>query len=148
MRTRPLPSKSSTIDGWPYEPRDESEQDPQRDSSFVCALTDTERRARAGNLRSDFLPRIVDLEEIEDGCIFWFQRTEENLVVVSDFVLVESKCCDFLDFGIGLGAGGERISLRISGPRGPANFLTRAREALAMEETPSTTPAPTQCECC
>ena len=142
--------QTRTVGGWPYEPGDAMEPgaaDPRRDSvPQRCTLTDRERAARAAKLRAEFLPRIVGLEEIRDGCIFWFERSEEDLRRVVDFVQVENECCGFLDFGIGLAAAGDRISLRISGPLGPGNFLTRAREALEAQQ--ATQESSDGCECC
>ncbi len=55
--------------------------------------------------------------------MYWFERTPEHLEKVAAFALFESDCCDFVDFGIGLSAGGDRISLRITGPDGAGDFL-------------------------
>lgn len=119
--------------GWPYEPIAAGVEtgDP---APRACLLTPSERRARADRLRADFVPRIVRVEEIRDACVYWFERTRQNLHLVLDFVLVESECCAFLDFGIGFSAGGEWISLRVSSREGPGNFLTRARAALGSRE--------------
>jgi hypothetical protein len=74
------------------------------------------------------VPRIVAAQAIDDGYVYWFERTQENLRLVSDFILFESQCCDFLSFGIGLHPKGSRISLRISGPDGGAEFLKQAMQ--------------------
>lgn len=111
---------------WPYEPIDATgasrEQIEQR--PVACKLADEERRVRREKLRLEFLPGVLEIEEIEGGCVYWFERSEALLSKIADFALFESDCCDFLDFGIGLNAGGDRISLRISGPHGPGPFLT------------------------
>ena len=71
------------------------------------------------------------MDRIQDGYVYWFRRTEDELRKVVEFALFESKCCDFLDFGIGLNTEGTRISLRISGPRGTGDFLQLAMKGKA-----------------
>ena len=116
-----------TLDGsgWPYEPtgtkaptREELQQRP-----MACSLPAVDIEQRIARLRSDFIPKIARVEEIRDGYVYWFDRSAENLREISEFALFESECCDFLDFGIGLNTSGDRISLRITGPLGAANFL-------------------------
>ncbi len=117
--------------GWPYEPalatdptREDLEQRP-----MACKLPAGDIKERIEWLRAEFIPGILRVQEIEDGYVYWFQRSDEELRKVAEFARFESECCDFLDFGIGLNTGGDRISLRISGPQGAANFLQ-----LAMNE--------------
>ena len=83
-------------------------------------------KQRIEKLRTDFVPKIIEVEKIADGFVYWFERSAEQIHDVAEFALFESECCDFLDFGIGLSTGGDRISLRISGPQGAANFLELA----------------------
>ena len=113
---------------WPYEPtgstgftRGQLEQRP-----MACKLPAGDSTGRVKMLRREFIPGILDVEEIEDGYVYWFRRNEAELGKVADFALFASECCDFLDFGIGLNTCGDRISLRISGPRGAVNFLQLA----------------------
>ena len=116
MQTEPRTSS------WPYEPT-EGTKTPEGDQrTTACKLTGERLAARVEDIRRDLVPRITGFEEIQDGCVYWFRRTEENLQKVLDFALYESDCCDVLDFGVGLAAGGDKISLRISGPHGAAGF--------------------------
>ena len=131
MQDAKLPEHRSA--GWPYEPIAPGVETAEA-APRACLLTASERRTRADRLRAGFVPRIVRVDEIADGCVYWFERTRGNLDHVVDFVLVESECCAFLDFGIGFSAGGEWISLRVSSREGPGNFLTRARAALRSRE--------------
>lgn len=114
--------------GWPYEPPGPAAPTPEELKSrpLACKLGLGDVRERIETLRSDFIPKIVEVEAIADGYVYWFERSAERLREVSEFALFESECCDFLDFGIGLNTRGDRISLRISGPLGAANFLELA----------------------
>lgn len=92
----------------------------------ACRLPEPELRERAREIRESFVPGILEVEEREDGFVYWFARSDEWFARVTDFARFESRCCDFLDFEIGLAAAGERISLRISGPVDAKPFLIAA----------------------
>jgi len=113
---------------WPYEAAE-----PNGPSTLVieslpqaCSLSTSDLSSRKLDLRRSFIPRIIDIEQVPDGFVYWFDRTEEDMKLVSDFALFESRCCNFLSFGIGLHPEGKRISLRITGPGGGAEFLKEA----------------------
>ncbi len=108
---------------WPYEP---VERDRRAPDVVACKLPREDIRKRVEALRESFHPGILEVEELDNGMVYWFARSNEWLAKVTEFALFESECCDFLDFGIGLCAGGERISLRVSGP-GSKEFLAEAR---------------------
>ena len=83
-------------------------------------------RQRIATLTTEFIPRVIETEEIADGIVYWFERTDEDMRQVAEFALFESRCCNFLSFGIGLHPDGTRISLRISGPKQGPEFLKQA----------------------
>ena len=106
---------------WPYEPHQGGSIVVPEE--FACRLSRKEILELRSERQLAFLPGIVEIEEVEDGCVYWFERTEEWFAKVTEFILFESECCRHLDFGVGLQAGGEQISLRISGPPGHKSLM-------------------------
>ena len=115
---------------WPYEAVEpgSSAVEPKQ---FACKLGNDNIRARSRELDRTFRPGILEREELEDGCVYWFDRTDEWFEKVTHFAWFESRCCDFLDFGVGLCASGKRISLRISGPPGHMSRMYEVLDAAA-----------------
>ncbi len=111
---------------WPYEPVDPAAALAQPESA--CTLPSDELERRSAELRASFRPGILEIEELPDGYVYWFERSEGWLAKVTEFALFESRCCAFLDYGVGLVAGGERISLRITGKPGSGGkqFLSQS----------------------
>ena len=115
---------------WPYEPREPAES---ARAAPVCSLPAEQLRERVEELRRDFFPQVLAAEDIPDGLVLWFERTEERFRQVADYALYESECCAFLDFGIGLAGSGTRIALRISAPDDSIDAVRRVvREKLAQ----------------
>ncbi len=94
----------------------------------ACSLPEADLRERKADLRENFLPLVLHTEQIADGYIYWFERNDKNMALVAEFALFESRCCNFLSFGIGLHPQGSRISLRITGPRQGPEFLREAMQ--------------------
>lgn len=117
-----------TKSSWPYEAVESDGISAAAIESLpqACSLSTLDLGARKAYLTESFIPRIVESERVSDGYVYWFHRTKEDMKLVSDFALFESGCCNFLSFGIGLHPDGSRISLRITGPNGGAEFLKEA----------------------
>lgn len=110
---------------WPYLPSEAGPR-PTVPNAPACLLPPQERRERQQEIRKAFVPGILEIEELEDGYVYWFDRTDAWFSIVAEFALFESRCCGFLDFEIGLQSSGSRISLRISGPPASKQFLAQA----------------------
>ncbi len=92
---------------------------------IACTLPEAELRAWREQVQAEVKAGVVSIEELDDGYVYWFERTPERLAKLADFVWFESGCCAFLDFEIRVRSGDERISLRLTGPEGTKDFLRR-----------------------
>jgi hypothetical protein len=125
--------------GWPYEPA--LATDPTREDleqrTMACKLPAGDIKERIERLRAEFIPGILHVQEIEDGYVYWFQRSDEELRKVAEFARFESECCDFLDFGIGLNTGaleGAACSIRdCSGGRERSGSDRNGRHTVRVE---------------
>ena len=114
--------KARTVNMWPYEAV-EPGTSIENDDPCVCSLVDEEIKTLLDERRANFYPGVVGCDQLPNGYVFWFLRTDEWLQKVVDFARFESKCCAFLDFGIGFRATGDLISLRISSAEGHATQM-------------------------
>lgn len=92
---------------------------------LFCKLNSKELRARIGEVRSELLEHVVEVDELEGGYRFWVARSEPNLRKLADFVKAESDCCAFFNFEISLRAGEERVSLSVSGAAEAKSLLEK-----------------------
>ena len=60
---------------------------------IACKLPVADIRVRIEMLRKEFIPGILTVEEIADGFVYWFRKSESELRKVADFALFESECC-------------------------------------------------------
>jgi hypothetical protein len=97
----------------------------------ACTLDPEQKRQRRAMLEREIVPAIVDVTEVKDGWVLWFDRAEGRLASIARFVELESRCCAFLDFEIRLDADGERIALALTGPAGTKEMIAPLVENVA-----------------
>lgn len=98
-----------------------------------CKLSSAEMRARLGELRTEFLTRIVAVDELDRGFRYWVGKSEAHLVMLAKFVEFESNCCGFMDFEIGLAGDEDRVSLTITGTDGTKGFLQEMMKSVSFD---------------
>lgn len=67
----------------------------------------------------------ADAVRVEAEAGYAFRLPVSALEPVARFVRNERRCCPFLDFVIDVGAGADRLELRMTGPEGTVEFLER-----------------------
>ena len=95
----------------------------ETETPVFCRLTSAEMRARLGEIRADFLLHVNDVDELEHGYRYWFEKSTERMVKLAEFIDFESQCCAFFHFDLSLAPGAERVSLSLTGPDGAKDFL-------------------------
>jgi hypothetical protein len=93
------------------------------DIPIQCTLTDDEFRERERNVISRLIPSVVERVETPDGYSFRFPSADGFLADLHEFILLERKCCPFLDFKLSVGRGGGDVMLELSGPPGAKEFI-------------------------
>lgn len=61
--------------------------------------------------------------ETENGYVFGFPSDDDSIAMLNEFILLERRCCPFLDFRLTLPRGGGDIRLELSGPEGAKEFI-------------------------
>ena len=87
----------------------------------TCKLTTVELQKRKATVIADLKARVQERKELEDGYLFTFEGTDENLDRLNEFIKTERLCCDFFAFQITVE---ENIALlKITGPNGTREFI-------------------------
>lgn len=97
----------------------------ERQSPIACrtdALTE-EERGRRSEVLSLIRARAHGCSETEDGIVFEWAGDASLPALVGEFVSLESRCCPFIRFAIGVEAEGGPVSLRLGGREGVKEFL-------------------------
>ena len=88
--------------------------------AIVCMLTESEKRARREELRTEVLALVTAARETEDGYALGF--APGSVDTVREFVAFESRCCSFMTYTIDDRDGG-LTWLHLSGPEGTKDFV-------------------------
>lgn len=89
------------------------------DLGTLSAEERARRELRVRELRS----RVAGVRKVDGGYEFEFDDSEAIAERLDDLVELERRCCGFIDFEIQRGENG--LLLRVSGPDGAREFLTR-----------------------
>ena len=93
--------------------------------NFYCnikELTATER-ARHKELTEKLLASRKETVETEKGYEFQYSPDKVSIAELGEWVVLESKCCSFLDFHIDLEERGKLVCLRLTGREGVKAFI-------------------------
>ena len=93
------------------------------DIPIVCTLNDAEFRERERVVLEKLKSAMRETAETVDGYTFSFTSDDELLRDLSEFIILERRCCPFLDFSLKVGRGGGDIVLELSGPDGAKEFI-------------------------
>jgi hypothetical protein len=89
----------------------------------ACALTDAEFRERERQILQKLMQAVLERKELADGYGFRFASDDRLLREITEMIILERKCCPFLDFKITLKAGNGDIRLEMSGAKGAKEFI-------------------------
>jgi hypothetical protein len=82
----------------------------------VCILSDSEFREREQTLLKQIGSLVLERRELENGYAFQIPADDdEALRRAAEFIILERKCCPFLDFKISVKAGGAGVWLELTG---------------------------------
>lgn len=103
---------------------------PSSESPLACVLgaLTTGERARQMELWGFVKGSVLDVSETETGFAFQFAPSMERLMELAELVTIESRCCPFVRFDIGLSEEGGPLTLRLSGREGVKELLASLLE--------------------
>jgi hypothetical protein len=90
---------------------------------IACTLTDAEFRERERAILRKLMQTVLERKELADGYGFRFSSDDDLLKEITEMIILERKCCPFLDFEITLEAGSGDIRLEITGATGAKEFI-------------------------
>ena len=89
----------------------------------VCTLNDDEFREREDLVLKKIKSLAFAAEETSNGFAFSFPSTDEAFAALNEFIVLERRCCPFLDFKLTVPRGNGDIRLELSGPDGAKGFI-------------------------
>ncbi|MBV1880552.1 MAG: hypothetical protein KUG82_02920 [Pseudomonadales bacterium] len=69
------------------------------------------------------LDSIKQVLEVENGYKLRFSSNEEDMILVTDWLYLETKCNSFLRFSLSIESNQGPVWLEVSGPAGTKDFL-------------------------
>jgi hypothetical protein len=95
------------------------------DIPIVCTLNDDAFRERERSVIQKLMPTVLDMTETEEGFVFRFPSDDASFRGINEFIVLERKCCPFLDFKMTVGRGNGDILLELSGGEGVKEFINQ-----------------------
>ena len=89
----------------------------------ACALSDAEFREREQTILRKLRQNALERKELADGYGFRFSFGEDLFREITEMIILERKCCPFLDFKITLEAANNDILIEITGAEGAKEFI-------------------------
>jgi hypothetical protein len=83
---------------------------------IVCSLTDKELCERREKYLDKMAGLLVESEELDNGTRFRFLLGDSTLTDLAEIITLERDCCPFLSFSLAVNAGGNTVSLEMTGP--------------------------------
>ena len=104
---------------------------PTPNTPLACDMTalSTSQRARYDVLRTQLGKASQEVRELPNGYGLSFAPDLEAYLAISEFVLLERRCCPFLRFNVELEPNCGPLWLRLTGPKGTKPLL---REELGV----------------
>lgn len=92
-------------------------------SPVACTLNDAEFREREQMILQKLRQAALERREIPDGYAFRFASADDLFKEIVEMIILERKCCPFLEFKITLAAAGGDIRLEITGAQAAKEFI-------------------------
>lgn len=95
------------------------------ESPIACNLgaLDEAQRERRAELAARLQSSVREIVPNDDGYTFRFSSSDKILLEIAEFVLLERRCCPFLNFQISLKEDDDAITVCLSGRSGVKEFL-------------------------
>ena len=90
---------------------------------IVCTLNDAEFLERERGVLQKFKASMLSSDETDNGYAFRFLSDDASFAALSEFIVLERRCCPFLDFKMTVPRGFGEIHLELSGPDGAKEFI-------------------------
>lgn len=90
---------------------------------IVCTLNDAEFRERERTVLQRMKSAVIESIEIHNGYEFRFAPDDESFALLNEFIVLERRCCPFLDFKMTVPRGEGQITLELSGTAGAKGFI-------------------------
>ena len=90
---------------------------------IVCTLNDAEFRERERDVLRKIKAVVKETSETDHGYAFRFPSDDDSFAALNEFIVLERRCCPFLDFKMTVPRGEGDIYLELSGPEGAKEFI-------------------------
>ena len=90
---------------------------------IICTLNDAEFRRRERDILLKIRASVLSTNETDSGYSFRFPSDDASFAALNEFIVLERRCCPFLDFKMTVPRGDADILLELSGPRGAKEFI-------------------------
>lgn len=90
---------------------------------ILCTLNDAEFRARERHVLQKIKAAVIEANETETGYAFRFPSDDASFAALNEFIVLERRCCPFLDFKMIVPRGERDIQLELSGSEGAKEFI-------------------------
>lgn len=95
----------------------------EKNIPILCTLNDAAFRERESAVLQKMKAAVVDANETDDGYAFRFHSDDDSFAMLNEFMVLERRCCPFLDFKLTLPRGWGDIHLELTGPEGAKDFI-------------------------
>jgi hypothetical protein len=98
--------------------------------TLVCDLTalTPEQRIRYARVRAGLQSSVQEVKEVAHGYTFRYSAEVSSLLLLAEFIRLESRCCPFMEFTLDVEAPGGPAWLTMTGPDGVKEFLRAEME--------------------
>jgi hypothetical protein len=99
---------------------------PDTDSiAFACDMTalNAHERQRYAQVREQLQKSVEEIREVDHGYAFRHSAEASTLVMLAEFISLESRCCPFLGFTLEVVPQHGPAWLTMTGPEGVKEFL-------------------------
>jgi hypothetical protein len=91
----------------------------------ACSLEGAELREREATLLARFRSGVIETEELADGYAFRLSGDADSVRLVAELIAAERACCRFLTFGVVALPNMGPLTVRLTGPVGSKEFVSR-----------------------
>lgn len=94
-------------------------------TTLACDLTalDSKQRKRYQRVREQMRKSIQEVREVTHGYAFRHSAEVSMLLLLAEFISLESRCCPFLEFTLDVESKRGPAWLTLTGPEGVKEFL-------------------------
>ena len=90
---------------------------------IACSLSSAELQQRRSEVLLKIKGAVKEVQELDDGYLYRFHSTPEQLDELTNLIALEHACCPFLRLCLTVEPADGGISLELTGPQGTKEFL-------------------------